>query len=99
VETALDLPVWVEHLDQSFTTAESLTLTSRVRTYDQPMLRAGVHVNAARQPVDARTRVVYENVVAVGSVLADTDANELGLGFAAQAAIAAVNDTIRPDGV
>lgn len=86
VETALGMPVWIDHLDQTFTTAESLTLTSRVRTYDQPLLRAGVHVNAASEPLDARGRVIYRNLSVAGSVRADTDAQH-GLGHAARSAI------------
>jgi glycerol-3-phosphate dehydrogenase subunit B len=85
VETALGMPVWIEHLDQTFTTAESLTLTSRVRTYDQPLLRAGVHVDGARAPLDARGRVLYRNLTVVGSVCAGVDAQH-GLGHAAQSA-------------
>jgi glycerol-3-phosphate dehydrogenase subunit B len=83
VETSLGLPVWIEHLDKVFENAESLTLTSRVRTYDQPLLRAGVHTNELAQPVDARDRVVYRNVVVAGSLHASSDAQH-GLGHAAQ---------------
>jgi glycerol-3-phosphate dehydrogenase subunit B len=90
IEPAIGLPVWIEHLDQSFATAESLTLTSRVRTYDQPLLRAGVHTNSAHQPIDARQRVLYENVVAAGATISGADANTLGLGDAATSAIEAV---------
>ncbi|MEO5509859.1 MAG: FAD-dependent oxidoreductase [Longimicrobiales bacterium] len=90
IESAFDLPVWIDHLDQVFTTAESLTLTSRVRTYDQPLLRAGVHVDASHRPVDPRDRALYDNVIAVGSLLAGTDAGE-GLGFACGQALQAVS--------
>lgn len=86
VETALGIPVWIEHLDQTFLNAESLTLTSRVRTYDQPLLRAGVHTNDAMQPVDTRGRTLYTNVIAAGTVRADEDAQR-GLGHAAEHAI------------
>lgn len=90
VETALGMPVWIEHLDASFSTAESLTLTSRVRTYDQPLLRAGVHVNGAREPLDARGRVLYRNLTVVGTVCADIDAQQ-GLGHAAGSATPGVH--------
>ena len=89
VESALDLPVWLEHLGQTFTAAESLTLTSRVRTYDQPLMKTGVHTDAWGRPVDARARVVFSNVTAAGCVIAGTDAVTLGLGAAALQGIAA----------
>jgi glycerol-3-phosphate dehydrogenase subunit B len=81
VETALGLPVWIDHLNQSFSNAESLTLTSRVRTYDQPLLRAGVHTDAASRAVDARGRTVYANLAVAGTVRSDVDASA-GLGHA-----------------
>jgi glycerol-3-phosphate dehydrogenase subunit B len=84
VETALGLPVWIDHLHQSFSTAESLTLTSRVRSYDQPLLRAGVHIDATMQPLDARGRVIYTNLSVAGTVRADMDAGA-GLGHASAA--------------
>ncbi len=93
-ETALGLPIWIDHLDQTFATAESLTLTSRVRTYDQPLLRAGVHTNALYRPVDPRDRILYSNVIAVGAVRADIDTAGLGLGVAAEHAIAAMDQLL-----
>jgi anaerobic glycerol-3-phosphate dehydrogenase len=82
-EPAFECPVWIDHLGERFTMADSLMLTDPVRTEDQPLLRAGVHVNAEQRPVAATGDVVYSNVLAAGSVRADWSMTTHGIGDAA----------------
>ena len=80
IDPALGCAVWVEHLDQRFTSVQPLPLTDPVRSAPQPLLDAGVHVDDAGRPLDLHGRVHYDNVFAAGSVVAGRPA---GLGHAA----------------
>jgi anaerobic glycerol-3-phosphate dehydrogenase len=82
VDAALGCAVWVDHLDQRFTTVQPVALTDPVRASAQPLLDAGVHVDAAGRPLDLHGHVHYENLVAMGSVIAG---RRHGLGHAAGA--------------
>jgi hypothetical protein len=57
-----------------------------VRAGAQPLLGAGVHVDAEGHPVDGHGRVHFANLVAAGSVIA---ASAPGLGHAASTGLAA----------
>jgi len=83
-EPALGCDVWVNHLGERFTKVEPVTLTDPVRNEPQALLRAGVHVDSRGRPVSRLDRVRYANVVARGSVIAETSH---GLGFAATGAL------------
>ncbi|HSJ15777.1 MAG TPA: hypothetical protein VK939_15330, partial [Longimicrobiales bacterium] len=80
VEGALGCAVWIDHLDQRFTTVQPVPLTDAVRAARQPLLAAGVHVDRAGRPVDLHGHLHYENVSAAGAVIAGRSA---GLGHAA----------------
>lgn len=82
-EPAFDCPVWIDHLGERFVVADSLLLTDPERTEDQPLLRAGVHVDAEHRPVAATGDVVYSNVLVAGSVRADWSIATHGIGDAA----------------
>jgi glycerol-3-phosphate dehydrogenase subunit B len=83
-ETVLGLPVWLEQFGDVFTSPDALTLTDPVRTADQPLMRAGVHVNDEQKPVDRARDVVYTNVFVAGTVRADWTAAGHGLGQCAE---------------
>ena len=83
-ESVLELPVWVEQLGDVFTSPDALTLTDPVRTADQPLMSAGVHVNDEQKPVDRARDVVYHNVFVAGTVRADWSAAGRGLGHCAE---------------
>ncbi|HEX6065809.1 MAG TPA: FAD-dependent oxidoreductase [Longimicrobiales bacterium] len=83
-ETVLGLPVWLEQLGDLFTSPDALTLTDPVRTADQPLMSAGVHVNDEQKPVDRARDVVYDNVFVAGTVRADWTAAGRGLGHCAE---------------
>jgi glycerol-3-phosphate dehydrogenase subunit B len=83
-ETVLGLPVWLEQLGDVFTSPDPLTLTDPVRTADQPLLFAGVHVDEEQRPVGRARDVVYENVFVAGTVRADWSATARGLGHCAE---------------
>jgi anaerobic glycerol-3-phosphate dehydrogenase len=82
-EPAFGCPVWIDHLGERFTVADSLILTDPVRTEDQPLLRAGVHVDAEQRPVATTGDVVYSNVLVAGSIRADWSITSHGIGDAA----------------
>ena len=83
-ESVLGLPVWLEQLGDVFTSPDALTLTDPVRTADQPLMSAGVHVNDEGKPVDRARDVVYDNVFVAGTVRADWTAAGRGLGHSAE---------------
>ncbi|MGQ0561393.1 MAG: FAD-binding protein [Gemmatimonadota bacterium] len=83
-EPAFGCPVWVDHLGETFDVADSLMLTDPARTEDQPLLRAGVHVDARQRPVNRGGDVVYQNVFVAGSIRAGWSAATHGSGAAAQ---------------
>ena len=82
-EPAFGCPVWIDHLGERFVVADALILTDPMRTEDQPLLRAGVHVDAAQRPVAATGEVVYSNVLVAGSIRADWSITTHGIGDAA----------------
>lgn len=79
-EGLLNCPVWVEHVGETFETADSLMLTDAVRTEEQPLLRAGVHVDEEQRPVNRIGDVVYENVFVAGTVRDGWDVMSHGAG-------------------
>lgn len=79
-EPALDCPVWIDHLGERFDRVEPLTLTNADRHEDQPLLAAGVTVDAEGQPLDEHGEPVFTNVWVVGATRAGGDP---GLGRAA----------------
>ena len=83
-ETALGLPIWLEQLGDVFFSPDALTLTDPVRTADQPLMGAGVHVNDEQRPVDRARDVVFDNVFIAGTVRADWTAAARGLGHCAE---------------
>jgi len=97
-EVALDLPIEGPSSRQSWFAPLALAPQGHA------IFRAGIRVNGAMQPVDARGNVVYRNVYAAGAVLAGADVwrekSHEGVawstGFrAAEAAIASVGPSIR----
>lgn len=82
-EPAFGCPVWIDHLGERFAVPDALILTDPVRTEDQPLLRAGVHVDAEQRPVTATGDVVYSNVRVAGSIRADCSITTHGIGDAA----------------
>lgn len=82
-EPAFGCPVWIDHLGERFVVADALILTDPMRTEDQPLLRAGVHVDAEQRPVAATGEVVYSNVQVAGSIRADWSITTHGIGDAA----------------
>ena len=83
-ETVLGLPGWLDQLGDIFTSPDPLTVTDPVRTADQPLLFAGVHVDEEQRPVGRARDVVYENVFVAGTVRADWSATARGLGHCAE---------------
>ena len=88
-ETVLGLPVWLDHLDDRFETPDTLALTDPVRMESQPLMNAGVRIDAAHRPVDMHGVVVFANVRAAGAVCYGTKAAD-ALGAAAAEGVAAV---------
>jgi glycerol-3-phosphate dehydrogenase subunit B len=82
-EGVFNLPVWLEHLGDVFSTFDPLPLTDPVRTEDQPLLRAGVHTDDRGRPVNRAERVIYDNVFVAGTIRAGVDAAHAGLGLCA----------------
>ena len=69
-ETALDCPVWIDHLGERFDRVEPLTLTNADRHDEQPLLRAGLTCDPEGRPLGPYGDVVFENVWTAGSVRA-----------------------------
>ncbi len=82
-EPALDCPVWIEHAGEVFEQAEPLTLTNADRREEQPLLAAGVAVDAEGRPLDRNGQLVYDNVFTAGAVRRGYDSDGFGLGHAA----------------
>jgi len=82
-ESALHLPVWLDHLGERFEHNEPLTLTNAQRTEDQPLLALGVATDDEGRPVGASGSVIYENVWLAGAVRAGHTLGDCGLGDAA----------------
>jgi glycerol-3-phosphate dehydrogenase subunit B len=80
LERALGCDVWVEHLGDRFAQVQPVALTDPVRREPQALLRAGVHLDELGRPVDVQDRLLFENLVARGVVIAETSH---GLGYAA----------------
>lgn len=80
VERALGCDVWIDHLGERFTRVQPVPLTDPARAEPQPLLQAGVHVDAQGRPVSLFGSVHYQNVTARGGVIAQTSH---GLGAAA----------------
>jgi len=95
-EVTLDCPVWVEHLGEAFDTPDPLNLTDPVRTEDQPLLRAGVHTDESRRPVNRMNDVVYSNVFVAGSIRAEWLSDSHGVGHAAEDGWRAGLAAVRP---
>ena len=94
-ETVLDCPVWVDHVGETFETADSLMLTDAERTEEQPLLHAGVHADEAHRPVNRIGDVVYENVFVAGTVRYGWDALSHGAGDCATDGWAAGQQAVR----
>ena len=62
---------------------EPLALTNADRREEQPLLAAGVTVNAEGRPIDRANAIVYDNVWAAGTVCRGGEAPAYGLGHAA----------------
>jgi glycerol-3-phosphate dehydrogenase subunit B len=82
-EIVLDCPVWIEHAGDIFEQAEPLALTNADRREEQPLLAAGVMVDAEDRPVNLKGEPVFENVWAAGAVRRGYDSASQGLGHAA----------------
>lgn len=82
-EPALDCPVWIDHLGDSFDEPEPLLLTDPDRTADQPLLLVGVHADSDSRPLDRNGDIFYTNVRVAGTVRAGWSAGEHGAGHAA----------------
>ena len=82
-EVALGCPLWIEHAGETFEHAEPLALTNADRREEQPLLAAGVTVNAEGRPIDRANAIVYDNVWAAGTVCRGGEAPAYGLGHAA----------------
>jgi glycerol-3-phosphate dehydrogenase subunit B len=82
-ESALQCPIWVEHAGEVFEQAEPLTLTNADRREEQPLLAAGVAVDAEGRPIDRNGTLVYHNVWTAGAVRRGYDSPSVGLGHAA----------------
>ncbi|MGH8436671.1 MAG: FAD-binding protein [Pseudomonas sp.] len=82
-EAALDCPVWIDHVGETFEQVLPLTLTNADRREEQPLLAAGVLVDAEDQPVDRQGERCYDNVWAAGAVRRGYDSSQYGLGHAA----------------
>src|SRR5687767_6934881 len=59
VEPVLGCPIWIDHLGERFDTVEPLTLTNAVRQEDQPLLEAGVRVDAEGRPVSEDGSAIF----------------------------------------
>lgn len=66
-ESALDLPVWIDHLNERFEMAEPLTQTNADRLAEQPILSLGVAHDEEGRPTNG-SDLVYANVWAAGAV-------------------------------
>jgi glycerol-3-phosphate dehydrogenase subunit B len=82
-EGALDCPVWIEQAGEVFQHGEPLVLTNADRREEQPLLSAGVAVDAEGHPVDQNEQLIFQNLWAAGAVRRGYDAPEYGLGHAA----------------
>ena len=83
-ESALGCDVVLQRFDRVFDTAlESLLLTSELRADAQPLLGVGVRADDEARPLNAFGDVAYRNVFVAGSVRADVETTQLGLGAAA----------------
>lgn len=82
-EVALNCPLWIEHAGETFEHGEPLALTNNDRREEQPLLAAGVTVNAEGRPIDRTGAIVYDNVWAAGTVCRGGEAPAYGLGHAA----------------
>jgi glycerol-3-phosphate dehydrogenase subunit B len=85
-ETVFGAAVWVDHLGERFEEADSLALTDPVRAEPQPLLRAGVRIDAAHR-LAHNGAALFENVRVAGSVRAGAAE---GLGIAAADGVLAV---------
>jgi anaerobic glycerol-3-phosphate dehydrogenase len=83
-ESVFDLPIWLEHLGDVFTSFDPLPLTDAVRSESQPLLHAGVHTDALLRPVDRGGQPVFRNLYAAGTIRAEWSAPHAGLGNAAE---------------
>lgn len=83
-ESVFDLPIWLEHLGDVFTSPDPLLLTDPVRSESQPLLYAGVHTDDALRPLNRAGEVVLENVFVAGTIRAGWDAALSGLGDCAE---------------
>jgi anaerobic glycerol-3-phosphate dehydrogenase len=79
-DSALDCPIWIDHLGERFERVEPLTLTNADRREEQPLLSAGIQTDAENRPLDAHATLIFENVWVAGAVRAGVDG---GLGRAA----------------
>ena len=82
-EVALDCPVWIDHAGETFEQVLPLALTNADRREEQPLLAAGVVVDAEARPVDRHGERCYDNVWAAGAVRRGYDSAQYGLGHAA----------------
>jgi glycerol-3-phosphate dehydrogenase subunit B len=82
-EAVLDCPVWIEHAGEIFEQAEPLALTNADRREEQPLLGAGVAVDAEGHPVDRNAEPIFQNLWAAGAVRRGYDSPASGLGHAA----------------
>jgi glycerol-3-phosphate dehydrogenase subunit B len=82
-EAALNCPIWIEHAGDTFEHAEPLSLTNADRREEQPLLSAGVDVDAEGRPIDRQGNLVYTNVWAAGTVRKGGESPAYGLGHAA----------------
>ena len=83
-EPVFDCPIWIDHLGDSFDTPDPLILTDPVRTEQQPLLSAGVHVDSEQRPVNRASDVVHANVFVAGSIRAGWAGATHGAGAAAE---------------
>ncbi len=82
-EGALGCPLWIEHAGETFEHGEPLALTNNDRREEQPLLAAGVTVDAEGQPIDRLGTTVFQNVWAAGTVRRGGESPAYGLGHAA----------------
>jgi glycerol-3-phosphate dehydrogenase subunit B len=82
-EVALGCPLWIEHAGEIFEHGDPLALTNNDRREEQPLLAAGVTVNAEGRAIDRAGAIVYDNVWAAGTVCRGGEAPTYGLGQAA----------------
>lgn len=80
-ETVFGASVWIEHLNERFDDVDPLVLSDPVRTEAQPLLTAGVRVDAVQRVSNGGTHPLFQNVWAAGAVRAGV-ADALGAAAA-----------------